>query len=344
MFNDLIFKTLRGEETKTRPIWFMRQAGRYLPEYRELRAKAGNFLTMCQNPEFASEATIQPIKRFNLDAAIVFSDILTVPNAMGLELSFNPSPKFAKTICSLSEAQNLKLPPPHSLDYVFNAVSASREKLEQLPITPPLIGFCGSPWTIATYMIEGEGSKDHSLAKAFLYQEEKAGKLLLEKLTIALSDYLRNQVLAGAQILMIFDSWGGALPYWAYEEFSLFYMQEIIKNLKAEFPQIPLILFSKGAANSLELMKNSAADCLGLDWTISLNKAREVIGDKIAIQGNLDPAILKTSPEIVKKEVKRVLADYGKGGKHIFNLGHGISPDIKIENVEAMVEAVREAV
>lgn len=344
MFNDLIFRTLRGEETKSRPIWFMRQAGRYLPEYRELRAKAGNFLTMCQNPEFASEATIQPIKRFNLDAAIVFSDILTVPNAMGLELEFNPAPKFRKTIRSFNEAKNLQLPPPNSLDYVFNAVSASREKLEKLAITPPLIGFCGSPWTIATYMIEGEGSKDHSLAKAFLYQEEKAGKLLLEKLTIALSDYLRNQVLAGAQILMIFDSWGGALPYWAYEEFSLFYMQEIIKNLKAEFPQIPLILFSKGAANSLELMKNSGADCLGLDWTISLKKAREVIGDKIAIQGNLDPAILKTSPKIVKKEVKRVLADYGKGGKHIFNLGHGISPDIKIENVEAMVEAVREAV
>ena len=341
MFNDLMLRVLKGEENHKRPIWFMRQAGRYLPEYRALREQAGSFLTMCQNPDYAAEATIQPIKRFNLDAAIVFSDILTVPNAMGLELSFNPSPKFAKTIRSLSEAQNLKLPPPHSLDYVFNAVSASREKLEQLPITPPLIGFCGSPWTIATYIIEGEGSKDHALAKAFVIQEEQAAKILLEKLTLALSDYLLGQIKAGAQILMLFDSWGGALPYWAYEEFSLFYMQQIIKAIKAEFPQIPLILFSKGAANSLTAMKESGADCIGLDWTISLSEARKILGDKLTIQGNLDPAILKTNPEIIKREVKRVLKDYGSGGRHIFNLGHGITPDIKIENVQAMIEEVK---
>lgn len=343
MSNDVFLRVLRGEKVARTPVWMMRQAGRYLPEYRATREQAGNFMDLCRNTELACEVTLQPLRRFALDAAILFSDILTIPDAMGLGLSFakGEGPKFARTIRSLKEAQDLPLPPSGSLDYVFDAVKMIRRELNGLV---PLIGFAGSPWTLATYMIEGGGSKDHARAKALAYREPQTMALLLDKLAQAVSDYLNAQIAAGAQAVMIFDSWGGALPHWAYETYSLQYMRRIVGNLQPdnEGKAVPAIVFTKGGGQWLAQMKDCGAQALGLDWTTSLGEARKIVGENMALQGNLDPAILLSDPSTIRQAVKNTLADYGHGHRHIFNLGHGITPDVPPEHAQAMIDAVHE--
>lgn len=338
MKNDVFLRVLRGEKVERTPVWMMRQAGRYLPEYRATRAEAGSFMDLCKKTELACEVTLQPLRRYALDAAILFSDILTIPDAMGLGLSFTPGegPRFARTVQTAAEVAALSLPPAGSLDYVYDAVRMIRRELDG---KVPLIGFAGSPWTLATYMVEGGGSRDHAKTKALAYGEPEVMHALLDKLTQAVADYLQAQVQAGAQALMVFDSWGGALPHWAYPLFSLDYMRKIV----AAMPQdVPVILFSKGGGQWLASMAQSGAAGLGVDWTTPLAKARELTQNRVALQGNMDPAVMTTDPATVKREVARVLADYGHGHRHIFNLGHGVTPDAKPENVQAMVEAVHE--
>lgn len=338
MKNDVFLRVLRGEKVDRTPVWMMRQAGRYLPEYRATRAEAGSFMDLCKKTELACEVTLQPLRRYALDAAILFSDILTIPDAMGLGLSFTPGegPRFARTVQTAAEVAALSLPPAGSLDYVYDAVRMIRRELDG---KVPLIGFAGSPWTLATYMVEGGGSRDHAKTKALAYGEPEVMHALLDKLTQAVADYLQAQVQAGAQALMVFDSWGGALPHWAYPLFSLDYMRKIV----AAMPQdVPVILFSKGGGQWLASMAQSGAAGLGVDWTTPLAKARELTQNRVALQGNMDPAVMTTDPATVKREVARVLADYGHGHRHIFNLGHGVTPDAKPENVQAMVEAVHE--
>lgn len=343
MQNDLFLRVLRGEKVERTPVWMMRQAGRYLPEYRTTREQAGSFMDLCRHTELACEVTLQPLRRFALDAAILFSDILTIPDAMGLGLRFvkGEGPQFARTVRSLQEAQDLPLPPDGSLDYVFDAVKMIRRELNG---AVPLIGFSGSPWTLATYMIEGSGSKDHARAKALAYREPQTIALLLDKLCQAVSDYLNAQIAAGAQAVMIFDSWGGALPHWAYEDLSLQYMRRIVANLQpdSEGNAVPAIVFTKGGGQWLAQMKDCGAQALGLDWTTSLAQARKIVGENIALQGNLDPAMLLADPAAIRQAVQNTLADYGHGHRHIFNLGHGITPDVPIENAQAMIDAVHE--
>lgn len=295
-------------------------------------------MDLCRNTELACEVTIQPLERYPLDAAILFSDILTVPDAMGLGLSFvkGEGPQFARTIRSLKDAEALPLPPDGSLDYVFDAVKMIRHELSD---RVPLIGFAGSPWTLATYMVEGKGSRDHARAKALAYNEPQTMHLLLSKLATAVAAYLSKQIEAGAQAVMIFDSWGGALPHWAYAEFSLNYMKQIIAALPADTPKI---LFTKGGGQWLHMMKDSGANAVGLDWTTSLAHARSVLGENMTLQGNLDPAMLLAEPKAIREAVARVLADYGHGHRHIFNLGHGITPDVPPEHAKVMIEAVHE--
>lgn len=343
MQNDLFLRVLRGEKVERTPVWMMRQAGRYLPEYRTTREQAGSFMDLCRHTELACEVTLQPLRRFALDAAILFSDILTIPDAMGLGLRFvkGEGPQFARTVRSLQEAQDLPLPPDGSLDYVFDAVKMIRRELNG---AVPLIGFSGSPWTLATYMIEGSGSKDHARAKALAYREPQTITLLLDKLCQAVSDYLNAQIAAGAQAVMIFDSWGGTLPHWAYEDLSLQYMRRIVANLQpdSEGNAVPAIVFTKGGGQWLAQMKDCGAQALGLDWTTSLAQARKIVGENIALQGNLDPAMLLADPAAIRQAVQNTLADYGHGHRHIFNLGHGITPDVPIENAQAMIDAVHE--
>ena len=338
MKNDLFLRVLRGEKVERTPVWMMRQAGRYLPEYRATRARAGSFMDLCRNTELACEVTLQPLRRYALDAAILFSDILTIPDAMGLGLSFTAGegPRFARTVRSAQEVAALPLPPAGSLDYVFDAVKLIRKELNG---QVPLIGFAGSPWTLATYMVEGGGSRDHAVSKALAYREPAVMHALLAKLTRAVTDYLLAQVQAGAQALIVFDSWGGALPHWAYPLFSLDYMQKIVAAMP---PDVPVILFSKGGGQWLPLMAQSGAAGLGVDWTTPLAAARLLTHDRVALQGNMDPAVMTSNPATVRAEVARVLADYGHGHRHVFNLGHGITPDATPENVQAMVEAVHE--
>lgn len=338
MTNDLFLRVLRGEKVGRTPVWMMRQAGRYLPEYRATRAQAGSFMDLCKNTELACEVTLQPLRRYRLDAAILFSDILTIPDAMGLGLSFNTGegPVFARTVRNASEAEALPLPPAGSLDYVFDAVRLIRRELDG---KVPLIGFSGSPWTLATYMIEGRGSKDHARAKALVYREPHTARILLEKLTQAVTDYLNAQIAAGAQAVMLFDSWGGALPHWAYGRYSLDYMKKIIAGLDKS---APVILFTKGGGQWLGQMKESGAQALGLDWTTPLGAARKTVGENIALQGNFDPAMLLADAATIRDAVAQTLADYGHGHRHIFNLGHGITPDVPPENAQAMIEAVHE--
>ena len=337
MKNDLLLRVLRGEPVPRTPVWMMRQAGRYLPEYRATREAAGQFMTLCRTPELACEVTLQPLERFPLDAAILFSDILTIPDAMGLGLSFVPGegPAFARPVRTLADVQALPIPDMHDdLGYVMNAVRLIRRELDG---RVPLIGFAGSPWTLATYMIEGQASRDFALAKAMLYQEPRTLHLLLDKLASAVTAYLLAQIEAGAQAVMIFDSWGGSLAWQAYRENSLAYMQRIISGIG---DKAPVILVTKGGGNWLEMMKDSGAAAVGLDWTTSLAQARRILGENIALQGNLDPAILRADTQTIENEVRRVLTDYGHGHRHIFNLGHGITPDIPPEHAAAMIEAV----
>lgn len=326
------------------PIWMMRQAGRYLPEYRQVRAKAGDFMSLCKDTDFATEVTLQPLRRYPLDAAILFSDILTIPDAMGLGLSFvaGEGPVFKHRIQSMADVQALpELSITTDLDYVLRAVSSIRAALNE---QVPLIGFSGSPWTLATYMIEGGSSKDHSQSKAMIYAQPEVMQALLAKLCQAVADYLYHQVEAGAQVLQIFDSWGGALSHAAYLEYSLAPMQRIISNLRGRplTADIPIIMFTKGGGQWLPAMAAAGADCLGLDWTTDLSQARALVGGKQALQGNMDPSVLLGSPEVIRAEVARILASYGQGSGHIFNLGHGITPQVDPEHARVFIEAVHE--
>lgn len=338
----LFIRAITRKPVARTPIWIMRQAGRYLPEYRKVRLLAGDFLSLCKNPELACEVTLQPLRRFALDAAILFSDILTIPDAMGLGLSFveGEGPCFANPLRSKSAIENLRTSDVmENLSYVFAAASLIRQ---EMPKDLPLIGFSGSPWTLACYMIEGASSRDFKHAQCFMYQEKDAMHLLLSKLTDLVIEYLDAQVLAGVNALMLFDTWGGILTTANYQEFSLNYMRKIVAYLKNKHPNIPIILFTKGGGQWLSAIADTGCDALSLDWTCDLSVARNLVGSRVALQGNLDPMVLLTSKSCIKSEVKRVLAAYGHGTGHIFNLGHGITPDVLPDHVAALVDAVRE--
>ncbi len=340
--NDRLIKALLRQPVDMTPVWMMRQAGRYLPEYRATRAQAGDFITLCQTPDLACEVTLQPLERYPLDAAILFSDILTIPDAMGLGLQLIESvgPRFDNPITSLADIQNLPIPDPEDdLGYVMDAVRLIRKALGG---RVPLIGFAGSPWTLATYMIEGGSSKDFGKIKKMLYQEPTSLHLLLSRVAKAVNLYLNAQINAGAQVIMLFDTWGGVLTPAAYRAFSLAYMQQILDGLQREHAghKIPVILFTKGAGCWIEAIADTGCDAVGLDWMQDIGQVRAKIGDRVTLQGNLDPAILKANPDVIRSEVAAILESYGKGSGHVFNLGHGITPDIDPENAGVFIDAV----
>jgi len=342
--NNTFLRALMRQSTEYTPVWMMRQAGRYLPEYRESRKTAGSFLQLCKNPSFATEVTLQPLDRYPLlDASILFSDILTVPDAMGLGLYFEEGegPKFERTASDEASIKALQVPDMAKLQYVFDAVSQIRNSLNG---RVPLIGFSGSPWTLATYMVEGKGGTDFLNTKKLMYARPELLHHILDVNAQTIIQYLNAQIVAGAQAVMIFDSWGGALSHNAYMEFSLNYMQKIVNGLtkEAEGRKVPSIVFTKGGALWLEAQAEIGADALGLDWTVDIGQARKRVGNKVALQGNLDPAILLSTPEAIEKEVASILASYGHGNGHVFNLGHGITQWTPPENAACMLNAVRE--
>ena len=342
--NDLFLRALERKPVERTPVWIMRQAGRYLPEYRETRARAGNFLDLCQNPELACEVTLQPIDRYDLDAAILFSDILTIPDAMGLGLYFTEGegPKFENPVRTAADVKRLGVPDPEQdLGYVMNAVRLIRQELHG---RVPLIGFSGSPWTLATYMVEGGGTKVFAHAKGMMFDRPDLMHELLDVTARAVIAYLNAQVEAGAQALMVFDTWGGMLSDRAYREFSLQYMQRVVEGVIREHEgrKVPVILFTKGGGLWLRDMAATGCDALGLDWTMNIGEARRQVGDKVALQGNMDPCVLYASPERIRQEVATILEEYGHGSGHVFNLGHGIHPGIDPEHTAALVQAVRE--
>ena len=342
--NDNFLRALRREPTPYTPIWIMRQAGRYLPEYNATRKRAGNFLTLCKTPELATEVTLQPLERFPLDAAIIFSDILTIPDAMGLGLYFaeGEGPKFERPLRDEAAIKALQVPnPDEKLGYVMDAI---RMTVGALDGRVPLIGFSGSPYTLACYMIEGGGSDDFRLIKTMLYDRPDLLKHILAINAAAVTAYLKAQVSAGAQALMIFDTWGGNLAHGAYLEFSLPYMQEIVTALKSDAAtkNVPVILFTKGGGLWLESMAATGCDGLGLDWTQDLSRARKRVGDRVALQGNIDPMSLFAAPQQVRDGAAEALAAFGKGNGHVFNLGHGISQHTPPDRVAALVAAVHE--
>jgi uroporphyrinogen decarboxylase len=335
-------RALRREPVDMTPVWIMRQAGRYLPEYRATRERAGSFLALAKTPELACEVTLQPLARFALDAAILFSDILTIPDAMGLGLHFveGEGPKLAHPLRSAGDIEKLGVPDPErDLGYVMDAVRLIRRELNE---RVPLIGFAGSPWTLACYMIEGEGSASFARAKALAWDEPKRMHQLLDTIARSVAAYLAGQAAAGAQALMVFDTWGGLLAPAQFREFSLRWLGEIVARLKADpvARDLPIILFSKGANSHLEAIADTGCAALGVDWTISIGEARKRVGHRVALQGNLDPVALAASPEAIKSEVRAVLDDFGAHPGHVFNLGHGITPDIKPENVALLVDTV----
>lgn len=343
--NDRFLRALQRQPVDVTPVWMMRQAGRYLPEYRATRAQAGDFMSLCKNTELACEVTLQPLERYpQLDAAILFSDILTIPDAMGLGLYFETGegPKFSKTVRSEAEVDALEVVnTERDLDYVVNAVSTIRRELNG---RVPLIGFSGSPWTLATYMVEGGSSKDFRRCKAMAYEQPEVMHQLLSKLADSVIGYLNAQIRAGAQAVQIFDSWGGSLSYQAYQEFSLQYMQRIVDGLikESDGRPVPVILFTKGGGQWLEMMADTGATALGLDWTTDIGQARARVGGRVALQGNMDPAVLYASPARIREEVGRILQSYGAGGGHIFNLGHGVTPQVDPAHAGAFFEAVHE--
>ena len=342
--NDRFLRALARQPVDKTPVWMMRQAGRYLPEYRQVRGQAGDFMSLCKNTELACEVTLQPLERFELDAAILFSDILTIPDAMGLGLYFaeGEGPKFHKPLRSEADIDQLEvINTAADLTYVTDAVSMIRQELNG---RVPLIGFSGSPWTLATYMIEGQSSRDFARAKTMLYTQPELLHQLLEKLALSVIDYLNAQILAGAQVVQIFDTWGGALSHSAYLEFSLTYMAKIVDGLikQADGRDVPVILFTKGGGLWLEAMADTGCDCLGLDWSVDLGAAHQRVGDKVALQGNMDPAILRAEPEVIRREVKRIVGSFGENDGHVFNLGHGITPDINPDNAKIFIDAVHE--
>ena len=343
--NDTLLRALLRQPTPYTPIWLMRQAGRYLPEYNAARARAGDFLALCKTPAAAAEVTLQPLERFPLDAAILFSDILTIPDAMGLGLSFveGEGPRFARPV--RDEAAIARLAPPRpeaELGYVLDAV---REVRRALASRVPLIGFAGSPFTLACYMIEGGASADFGLVKKMLYQRPDLLHRMLDVNARAVADYLNAQIEAGAQAVMLFDTWGGTLAHAAYVEFSLAYIRRVIASLAREAggERVPSIVFTKGGGPWLEQIATCGCDAIGVDWTVSLGEARARLGGQVALQGNLDPLVLLTDPDTVQREAERTLADFGDATGHVFNLGHGIVPSTPPANVKALVQAVHAA-
>jgi uroporphyrinogen decarboxylase len=342
--NDLLLKALLRQPTPRTPVWMMRQAGRYLPEYQATRARAGSFLALCTTPELACEVTLQPLARFRLDAAILFSDILTIPHAMnlGLEFEAGEGPRIANPVRTAADIARLGVPDPErELRYVLDAVRLARRELGG---RVPLIGFAGSPWTVATYMVEGGSSKTFGIIKGLLYGAPRELHRLLELLTRATQTYLNAQIAAGAQAVMVFDTWGGVLAPAEYREFSLAYMQRIVEGLVREHEsrRVPVILFTKGGGAWLRGMAATGCDALGVDWTTDLAEARRACTGQVALQGNLDPSALYAAPSQIRDRVAQVLASYGRGHGHVFNLGHGIHPDVPPEHAQAMVEAVHE--
>ena len=342
--NDLLIRALLRQPVPRTPVWIMRQAGRYLPEYRKVREQAGDFMSLCRNPELACEVTMQPLRRFRLDAAILFSDILTIPDAMGLGLYFETGegPKFERPVRSRSAIRKLPVPDVAAeLQYVFDAVSTIRRELDG---RVPLIGFAGSPWTVGTYMVEGGSSREFPIIRALAADDAEALESLLDKIAITTTQYLNAQIESGAQAIMIFDTWGAALPPDDYRRYSLASMQKIVDGLTREKDgkRIPVILFTKGAGPLLADMVATGCDALGVDWTTDLKAARGFVDDKVALQGNLNPATLRESPDVIRQGVADTLASYGSGPGHVFNLGHGITPDIDPENLGVLVDAVHE--
>jgi uroporphyrinogen decarboxylase len=341
--NDLLLRALMRQPTPRRPIWLMRQAGRYLPEYRATRARAGNFLAMCTNPEIACEVTLQPIDRYPLDAAILFSDILTIPHAMnlGLEFETGEGPKFARPVRTAADIDKLGVPDPgRELKYVIDAVALVRRELGG---AVPLIGFAGSPWTVGTYMVEGGGSKGFGIIKRMMYEHPGELHRMLGVLTKATILYLNAQIAAGAQAVMLFDTWGGVLTPSQYSEFSLRYMAEIIGALtrEAEGRPVPSIVFTKGGGAWLAKIAAIGCDAVGVDWTTDLRTARRAVEGRVALQGNLDPAALLGPPAALRAETLRVLNSFGSGSGHVFNLGHGITPDVDPERVAELIDTVQ---
>ena len=337
-------RALRREPVDMTPAWIMRQAGRYLPEYRATRERAGSFLALAKTPELACEVTLQPLARFALDAAILFSDILTVPDAMGLGLHFveGEGPKLAHPLRSAADIDKLGVPDPEAdLGYVMDAVRLIRRELGE---RAPLIGFSGSPWTLACYMVEGQGSKDFATLKAMCWNEPKLAHQLLDTLAQAVAHYLIAQAAAGAQALMIFDTWGGLLGPASFREFSLRYMARIVDALKAD-PQareLPIVLFSKGAGQHLAEMADTGCAALGVDWTMDISAARLAVAGKVALQGNLDPAVMRANPDVIRREARAVLDSYGNHPGHVFNLGHGITPEVDPAHVKVLVDEVHD--
>ncbi len=342
--NDRYLRAALRQPVDCTPVWMMRQAGRYLPEYKATRAQAGSFMQLCTTPDLACEVTLQPLRRFALDAAILFSDILTVPDAMGCGLQFETGegPRFERPVRTAADVARLPIPDPEQeTRYVMDAVRLIRRELQG---AVPLIGFCGSPWTIATYMVEGGGSKEYAHIKGLMYAEPATLHALLGKLTAALTAYLTAQVHAGAQALMIFDTWGGVLTPAAYEEFSLRYMTQIVAALPRQHDgqRIPVTVFTKGGGAWLSRMADTGADMLGVDWTTPLAQARAMVGERCALQGNLDPGVLYGTPERIRAEVATMLASFGHGSGHVANLGHGIHQFVNPENAKVFVDAVHE--
>ena len=340
--NDTFIRAALREETPYTPVWIMRQAGRYLPEYNATRARAGSFLALAKNPDFATEVTLQPLSRFPLDAAILFSDILTVPDAMGLGLYFaeGEGPKFERPVRDERSVRQLTVPDPHdTLRYVVDAVAQIRRALDG---RVPLIGFSGSPYTLACYMVEGGASADFQTIKTMLYARPELLHTLLSTNAEAVTRYLNAQIEAGAQAVMLFDTWGGSLSGAAYREYSLTYMRRVVEGLirERDGARIPVIVFTKGGGLWLQDIAAIGCDVVGLDWTVDIGSARALIGGRVALQGNLDPAVLFSPPTRIEAEVARVLAQYGSGAGHIFNLGHGISQHTEPAHVSALIDAV----
>lgn len=342
--NDRFIRALLKQPIDKTPVWMMRQAGRYLPEYKAVRAQAGSFMDLCTNPELACEVTLQPLERFDFDAAILFSDILTIPDAMGLGLYFaeGEGPKFKSPIRTAADIDKLFIPDPEQeLKYVMDAVRLIRKNLQG---RVPLIGFSGSPWTLATYMVEGSSSKTFSKVKGLMFEQPMLMHKMLDKLAQSVASYLNAQIAAGAQAVMLFDTWGGALGTEEYMEFSLYYAQQVrsLLNTDVDGQKIPTVLFTKGGGQWLESMADTGYDALGLDWQTDMHQARARVGSKVALQGNMDPITLYANPEVIREKVGNILSKYGAGSGHVFNLGHGILPDINPEHVKAMVDAVHD--
>jgi len=337
--NDLFLRACKRQPVERTPVWMMRQAGRYLPQYRAVREKA-DFLTMCKTPELATEVTIQPVDLIGVDAAILFSDILVIPEAMGMHLEMHEGkgPIFPDPVRNEEDAKNLKIiDPSKDLKYVLDAVSLTKKELNN---RVPLIGFSGAPWTLLCYMVEGRGSKNFSFVKTLIHNNPKLAHSILDKLADAIAKYLSAKIEAGADAVQIFDTWGGNLSQTDFEEFSLRYIEKIISNIKRDGQ--PVIVFAKGVHYNLNKIADAGADVIGMDWTMDLGKVRNEIGDRVALQGNMDPTVLYGSEEKIRNEVKRILSNYGNGTGHIFNLGHGILPDVKPENAKFFIDTVKE--